>query len=87
MTTSNIRMYGTKWCGDCRRARQIFYDYDIEFEWIDIDQDQQAEQIVRSVNHGMRVVPTIIFEDGSILVEPSYLQLAQKFKIDLNPID
>ena len=87
MTTSKIRMYGTNWCGDCHRAKRFFYDFGIEFEWIDVDQDQQAEQYVRSMNQGKRVVPTILFEDGSILVEPSFFQLAEKLEIDLNRVE
>ena len=31
------------------------------------------------INGGYRSVPTIVFEDGSILVEPSNAELAQKF--------
>lgn len=84
MKTSKIRMYGTNWCRDCHRAKQFFHDFGIEFEWIDVDQDPEAEQFVRNINHGKRIVPTIIFEDGSTLVEPSYLQLAEKFEINLN---
>jgi mycoredoxin len=34
------------------------------------------------VNKGMRSVPTILFQDGSTLVEPSNTQLAQKLNID-----
>jgi len=49
---------------------------------VDIDKDKQAEQYVRSANNGMRSVPTILFPDGDILVEPSNKALADKFNID-----
>jgi glutaredoxin-like protein len=73
-----IKMYGTNWCGDCRRARQFFADNKIDFDWIDIDQDQDARRYVESVNNGNRSVPTILFPDGSIIVEPSHSQLITK---------
>jgi glutaredoxin-like protein len=83
MQTSKIRIYGANWCGDCRRAKLFMNDYGIEYEWIDTDQSKDAEDIVRTLNHGKRIIPTIIFPDGSILVEPSNIQLATKLGIKL----
>lgn len=76
-----ITIYGTTWCGDTRRARQFFADNQIEYQWIDIDQDKTAEQYVLSVNNNCRSVPTILFPDGLILVEPSTMELKNKFNI------
>lgn len=81
MQPSKITVYGADWCGDCRRARRFLAQNHIEFEWINIEEDKQGEQFVLKVNQGMRSIPTIIFEDGSILVEPSNRQLAQKFNL------
>ena len=52
--------------------------YKIPYQWIDIDMDKRAEQIVLDVNQGFRSIPTILFEDGSTLVEPSNSTLAAK---------
>ena len=78
MPESDIIIYGADWCGDCRRARRFLTQNNIKFEWINIEQDKEGEQFVLKVNKGMRSIPTIIFEDGSILVEPSNSQLAHK---------
>jgi len=48
--------------------------------WIDIDQNPQAAVFVKQTNHGMRRVPTIIFPDGSILVEPDSESLRAKLR-------
>jgi len=82
MPETKIIVYGTTWCGDCRRARRFLQNHQIEYDWINIDQDQEAEAYVREVNHGNRSVPTIVFPDGSALVEPSNLQLAKKLNIE-----
>ncbi len=74
-----IIMYGTTWCGDTRRARQFFADNNIDYEWIDINNDKAAVEYVMSVNNGNKSVPTILFPDGSLLVEPSSYQLKEKF--------
>ena len=33
---------------------------------------------IEEINNGLRVVPTIVFPDGDILVEPSNAKLAEK---------
>ena len=76
-----IRMYSTTWCGDCRRSKRFLQEHQIAFEEIDIEQHPEAAEIVKSLNHGMRVVPTIIFPDGSVLTEPSNTALASKLGI------
>ena len=81
MSNSNIIVYGTNWCWDCRRTRRFFEKHNIPYEWVNIDQDKDAEGYVLKVNKGMRSVPTIQFPDSSILVEPSNGELAQKLKI------
>ena len=78
MSDSIIIMYGTDWCWDCTRARRFLKRNDIPFEWINIDKDHEAEKFVLETNKGMRSVPTIVFPDGSIMVEPSTKNLKEK---------
>jgi mycoredoxin len=73
-----IIIYGTEWCGDCRRARRFFDQNGIPYLWINIDRDKDAERFVLKTNGGMRSVPTIVFPDHSILVEPSSHRIAEK---------
>ncbi len=73
-----IIMYGTTWCYDTRRARAIFDQNNIPYVWVDIDMDTEGRKYVESVNRGYRSVPTIVFQDGSILVEPSNMELKRK---------
>lgn len=86
MTDDTIMFYGVTWCGDCRRAMRLLKENAIPFRYINIDQDEDAEQFVIKTNHGMRSVPTIVFPGGTILVEPSNNQLLQQLKqIELIP--
>jgi len=75
MIENEIIVYGTTWCGDCIRVRRFFDKNNITYHWVDIDQDKRGEEFVFSINCGMRSVPTIVFADGSILVEPSEAEL------------
>ncbi|MGD2156115.1 MAG: mycoredoxin [Anaerolineales bacterium] len=73
-----ITVYGTTWCFDCVRSRNYLDKHKIAYKWINVDRDPEASAFVRGVNNGMRVVPTIVFPDGSTLAEPSNQQLAEK---------
>lgn len=80
-TQEKIKMYATTWCGDCRRAKRWFEAHSIPYEYINIEEDEKAAEFVARVNKGMHSVPTIIFPDGSILVEPNSRELAEKFSL------
>jgi len=79
---SELIVYATSWCGDCTRARRFLDEHRIAYRWIDIDRDREAEALVRRVNRGDRSVPTLIFPDGSMLVEPSAHGLGQHLGIE-----
>src|SRR5712692_3282901 len=74
----DIVVYSTTWCPDCRRAKKFFGEQRIPYVNVDIEADAEAMAYVEKVNQGKRSVPTIIFPDGTILVEPSNAQLADK---------
>jgi glutaredoxin len=73
-----IMFYGTAWCPDCMRARAFLDKQRVAYVNVDIDQNAEGRVVVEKLNRGNRSVPTIVFPDGSSLVEPSNAQLAQK---------
>ena len=81
MAEQQIRMYGAPWCPDCKRSKQFFAEQRVPYEWNDIDQDEKARTYVQEINNGKQIIPTIVFPDGSILVEPSNAELAEKLGI------
>jgi mycoredoxin len=78
-TDQKVKLYATTWCGDCRMAKRWFDAHGIAYDYINIEEDESAAEYVMRVNKGYRSVPTIVFPDGSILVEPSSRELAAKF--------
>jgi len=76
---NQIVMYSVEWCPDCRRAKFFMKRKNIPFLEIDVNADKQAETFVKELNNGFRSVPTIIFPDGSKMVEPSTQELEEKF--------
>jgi len=81
LNPSGIMVYSTVWCPDCKRAKQFFGEQRVAYTNVDIEQDKKAMAFVEEVNNGMRIIPTIIFPDGEILVEPTNAQLAEKLSL------
>jgi thioredoxin reductase (NADPH) len=73
-----IEVFGTQWCGDCKRAKQFFGEQRVHYSFIDVDVDKEGLSYVEEVNGGKRIIPVIKFADGSTLVEPSNAELAAK---------
>jgi len=73
-----IIVYGTAWCGDCARSKAFLDSVNVPYEFIDISNDQVALNKVLELNHGMQSVPTILFPDGMVLIEPTNTQLAKQ---------
>ena len=78
MADAQLTVYGASWCTDCRRAKKFLGEQRVHYHWVDIEQDAEGQAIVERLNDGKRIIPTILFEDGSILVEPSNAELAAK---------
>ncbi|MGZ3598629.1 MAG: glutaredoxin family protein [Ktedonobacterales bacterium] len=73
-----IVMYATSWCGDCRRAKRVFAALNVPYREVNIEEHEEAADLVVRINNGARSVPTIVFPDGSVLVEPSNAVLEAK---------
>lgn len=69
-TSASIRIFGADWCGDCQRAKRVFGELGVEFEWIDLvatpERAAEAEEI-----SGRKNIPVIDYPDGTYQVEPS----------------
>ncbi|HUZ88527.1 MAG TPA: glutaredoxin domain-containing protein [Candidatus Acidoferrales bacterium] len=70
-----IKVYGTESCGDCKLAKRVLAEAGLSYEWIDIDSQPDAAAMVQQLNGGMKSVPTILFPDGRVMVEPTRQEL------------
>ena len=77
----HITVYGTEWCSDCQRSKTLLDENNILYTWIDISNQTEYRDYVKTLNNGYESVPTIVFDDGSILVEPSDKDLSIKLGI------
>src|SRR2546425_1992253 len=80
---ADIKVYGAAWCPDCKRAKKFLGEQRVAYDWTDIDQDQEGMRFVEQLQNGGRTIPTILFPDGSHLLEPSNADLAHKLGLQL----
>ncbi|MBW1980540.1 MAG: FAD-dependent oxidoreductase [Deltaproteobacteria bacterium] len=78
MAKAEITVYGAYWCPDCRTSKQFLGEHQIPYNWVNIEEDREGEEFVIRTNRGKRIIPTIVFPDGSFLVEPTNAELAAK---------
>ncbi len=82
MSHTNIKLYGTEWCSDCKRSKKFLGEQRIHYDFINIEEDMEGQAFVQKVQNGGLTIPTLVFEDGSILIEPSNADLAAKLGLE-----
>ncbi|MGE3857653.1 MAG: glutaredoxin domain-containing protein, partial [Dehalococcoidia bacterium] len=68
---SDLIVYGAPWCPDCRRTKKFLGEHRVGYEWVDIEGDAEALAYVERLQQGGRTIPTVVFPDGTFLLEPS----------------
>jgi mycoredoxin len=72
-----VRMYMTDWCGYCRVAKRFFDSKGVEYEMVNVDENEEAAELVTKINGGYRIVPTIEIEGKGVFTNPSRQQLTE----------
>lgn len=73
-------VYSTPWCGYCVRLKRQLDREGVSYREVDIEQDPSAEKLVMQANGGNATVPTLIFDDGSTMTNPSVKQVLAKIE-------
>jgi len=82
MSHTNIKLYGTDWCSDCKRSKKFLGEQRIHYDFINIEEDMEGQAFVQKLQNGGLTIPTIVFEDGAALIEPSNAELAAKLGLE-----
>ena len=76
--SGQLIMYTTQWCGFCKNLKRQLARDGIAITEVDIERDPAAAAFVESVNGGNQTVPTLVFPDGSTMVNPSAAQVRER---------
>jgi thioredoxin reductase (NADPH) len=82
MSDTTIKLYGTNWCSDCKRSKKFLGEQRVRYDFINIEEDTEGQAVVQKLQNGGLTIPTMVFEDGSILIEPSNAELAVKLGLE-----
>jgi len=78
LTGQEFVMFSTEWCGYCKRLKNQLGEIGITFREINVEEEPGSAEFVEQVNGGNRVVPTLLFSDGSALTNPSAIAVKEK---------
>ncbi len=73
-----IRVAGTLWSLPSHRVKDFLTRRQIPYQWLDIEKDSKARQMVKDTSVGDLKFPVIFFPDGNVLVDPDLKILAEK---------
>ena len=78
--SNKIILYGHAACPMLPPVWAMLKQSKVDFEYVNILQDDAARQHVLEINDGYASVPTLVFPDGSTLTEPSAGKLRKKLR-------
>ncbi|MET8339703.1 mycoredoxin [Streptosporangium canum] len=76
-----LTVYTTTWCGPCKRLKSQLTREGISYREIDIERNPDAAQFVMSVNNGNQTVPTVLFDDGTAVTNPSVREVKARLSV------
>jgi thioredoxin reductase (NADPH) len=72
-----IRVAGTQWSASSHNVKQFLARNQIPYQWLDIERDAEAREMVESASEGESRLPMVFGTDGTVLVDPDFRSLAE----------
>ncbi|MBW4567869.1 MAG: FAD-dependent oxidoreductase [Tolypothrix carrinoi HA7290-LM1] len=73
-----IRVIGNRWSPQSHQAKDFLARNQIPYQWMDIELSPEAQQLVEYADCDNLHLPLVLFADGSSLMQPSNVQIAEK---------
>lgn len=73
-----IRVAGTLWSLATHQIKDFLVRHQLPYEYLDVENNMAARALAEARNGGELKIPTVLFPDGTVLVEPTLQQLAEK---------
>ena len=81
MPYEGIRMAGTLWSPESHAIKDFLARHQIPYQWLDVESDPKARQLVEQIADGKCKIPALFFPDGTVLVQPTIPEVAAKVGI------
>ena len=73
-----IRVIGHRWSPHSHQIKEFLARNYVPYQWLDIEKETEAPVLLASAKADDGCLPFVIFMDGSSLIQPTTLQLAEK---------
>lgn len=73
-----LRVIGNRWSPHSHQAKDFLARNQVPYQWLDIELSEEAQQLVAYANCDQLHLPLVLFADGSNLMQPTNVQIAEK---------
>jgi hypothetical protein len=78
---AELRVIGHRWSPRLHEILDFLARNQVPYRWLDIENSKEANQLLEQLGLGNTKEPVVIFPDGSYLVNPNELQIAEKINL------
>jgi thioredoxin reductase (NADPH) len=78
-----MTVYGAAWCPHCKRVKKFLAAHKVRYTWVDVDAKPEAIELLKELQGGSQIIPTVVYPDGTHEVNPSDEALARRIGLTL----
>jgi thioredoxin reductase (NADPH) len=80
-----IRVLGHQWSAQSHRVKDFLSRNLVPYQWLDVEMDEEARHLLELDGSDGMQLPLVLFTDGSSLVQPTNVQIAEKVGLKMHP--
>jgi thioredoxin reductase (NADPH) len=79
-----LRMIDHRWSPRRHEIGDFLARNQVPYQWLDIENDKKATYLLEQLGLGREKLPVVVFPDGSYLVNPDMIQIAEKINLKIH---
>lgn len=81
-TNAHVTIFAADWCPFCQKLRQRLDRTETPYDLVDVEADgmDEVNEWIKSVNDGNRIVPTVLYSDGTHTTNPEASAVRAKLR-------
>lgn len=73
-----IRVLGHRWSPHTHQIKEFLARNQVPYQWLDVEKEAETESLLQSALARHDQLPVVLFPDGSFMIQPTTLQVAEK---------
>lgn len=73
-----LRLIGHQWSGQSHNLKEFLANNLIPYRWFDVERDPDAQQLLDAAGVDAAKLPALIFEDGTVMLDPEPRDVAER---------